>query len=92
MYSDGGIESAATTGSVLRQPFQAPSMRRSMSGTQPAPSSITPPRSSGKRSKTPSSARRGRKFCGAKASAKKSLARRFSPPPSQSFGRGWPFL
>ena len=70
MNSEGGIDRPPTTGSVLRQPFQAWSSRRRKSGTQPAPSSITPPRRAGKRSNTPSIASAQRKFCGAKQSEK----------------------
>ena len=65
---------------------------RSMPGTQVAPSSMAAPRSSGCRSKTPSSTMQARKRSGEWCTTGKSLDRRFSPPPSQSLGRGRPLL
>ena len=50
------------------------------------------PRSCSWRSNTPSIAMQARNRSGEWCSTGKSLARRFSPPPSQSFGRGWPLL
>jgi len=49
---------------------------------------MTPPKSAGKRSNTPSNTIELKNICGANDSTMKSRTRIFSPPPSRSVGRG----